>query len=218
MAAKAGTSGRGRTSCLGFSKNGTWIGNPAAGTGGFASGNTSFTPFVGPYDADVLTGRFTAASQTYAAPSGFSAWDASAVGGTTYNDNLTESAVAADGLATTVTWGPALAENAAAADSVSPAGSTFGVPLSESAAAADALGVGLVMPVSASESVAAGDAVTSSQTFVDTLGESAVAADSLSGGLSLGVGLVIIGSTAQGARARARSSRSTSPPSSAATR
>jgi hypothetical protein len=60
-----------------FGEGGTWDGDPAAGTGGYSSGLAEFYAFVGPLNADVTTARFDSASQTYAAPTGFTAWDSS---------------------------------------------------------------------------------------------------------------------------------------------
>lgn len=63
-----------------FGKNGTWVGDPAAGTGEAYSGITgTLYPQIGIYrstaTAHQVTARFHPWEFTYSAPSGFNAWD-----------------------------------------------------------------------------------------------------------------------------------------------
>ena len=56
-----------------FSKNGTWVGDPAAGTGGQStSALTRYYPYVGVFRDDTATAHFSATSPPYSPPSGFS--------------------------------------------------------------------------------------------------------------------------------------------------
>lgn len=101
------------------------------------------------------TGNYT----TVAAPVmvAFDGFNTGTSSGTVYNDNLTESA--------------------AAADSASPAGSAFGVPLGETAAAGDSESGGLLQSGSLTEAAAAGDAEASAQIMPNAVAASAAASD-----------------------------------------
>lgn len=116
--------------------------------------------------------------------------------GTTYNDNLTESAAAADSLSTVVTFVSADTESVTANDALSNAlttsGSlneavtpgaslattmTFVSAAAESAAAGAALANQAIMGASEAESAGAADSVTAGQVMPNALGEQATAAD-----------------------------------------
>lgn len=64
------------TGAIWFSKNGVWqSGDPSAGTGAAFTGlSGTYYPCASNHTADVVVGRFTAASMSYAPPTGFSTW------------------------------------------------------------------------------------------------------------------------------------------------
>lgn len=67
----------GTTRQIWFGINGTWLGNPAAGTGeAFIMNDTTaiFPTATLQQDVQEFTAKFVAADQTYSAPSGFSSW------------------------------------------------------------------------------------------------------------------------------------------------
>lgn len=121
--------------------------------------------------------------------------------GTTYNDTLTSSATATDGVTVTATFAPTVTEAATAADSVSViatfnatlsqgvtatessiGGSIFNDTLTQSATATDAYAQSVVFGPTLNETATGGDSYTVIATFAAALGETAAAAFSISDG------------------------------------
>jgi hypothetical protein len=171
-----------------FSKNGVWQGgaDPSAGTGGIdvsAFASDVLYPAVSTDSAALnVTANFGASAFVYPVPTGVSAWNATA---TTYNDNLTETAAAADSLASAQTFVSAQTENVTPGDTYA-AGNVMAGSLNEAAAAAAALATAVTWGPAQSESAVAADSLDpAGSTFSVPLSESAGAA------AALGVELVI---------------------------
>lgn len=121
--------------------------------------------------------------------------------GTTYNDTLTSSATATDGVTVTATFATTLTETATATDTVtalatfnatlsqgvtatdsSIGGSIFNDTLTQSATATDAYAQSVVFGPTLTETATGGDSYTVTATFAAALGETATAGFSLSDG------------------------------------
>lgn len=100
-----------------------------------------------------------------------------AVGGTTYNDTLTSTATATDGVTIVATFAPALTETATGADTIT-ALATFNATLSQGVTATDNYIGGSIFNDTLTQSATAGDSVTNLITFNPTLTEAATGGDS----------------------------------------
>ena len=105
-----------------------------------------------------------------------------AASGTTYNDTLTSTATATDGITVSATFAPALAETATGTDTIT-ALATFNGTLSQSATAGDGATNVMVFNQTLTETVTGGDSFAVVATFAAAYDESATAGFSLIDGL-----------------------------------
>lgn len=143
---------------------------------------------------DGLTGAWAAADQTGTPSSGYLAYDAVGGGGTTYNDNYSESVAATDSLANAATFVSGYSEIVTVADSLLSA-VVFPNTLGESVATGFTPSSGNVFNDNYSESIAAGDNQVSVATFPNTLsnpvtvGDGNTAANTMAASLSQSVAM-----------------------------
>ena len=136
---------------------------------------------------DYMGGAFTVTGATVAdhprvyMPSRAQQLVKTAVGGTTYNDTLTSTATASDGVTVTATFATTLTETASATDGYV-GGSIFNDTLGQSATATDGFTVVATFAPALTETATGADTITALATFNATLSQGVTATDNYIGG------------------------------------